>query len=136
MLKEKVADAPRLHQLISSLEVEVHEERQRTKRAEASTTPLLVRLEESGKRCKDLRDQLGRSEMARQRQVSELQAELSNVSKRLRVSKSQSAELARKLQDTQPPPMPPRAPPAFQQRSVATNLTMFGDQLSNYPSLM
>ena len=94
---------------------------------------LRAHLEESSRRQRALRDQLGKSELARQRESTEFQAELTKASKRLRASKNQNEQLARKFQEVaqhhphhhhhhQPPPP---APPVFQHRSMGH--VMFGE---------
>ena len=119
-----VDEAERLSEETARLRTELDEQQHATNRAEASNAPLQARVDDSLRRQKDLRDQLGRSELERQRQISAYQAELTNASKRLRASKSQNELLARKLQEAQQPLQqpPPPAPPAFQQRSSANAL--------------
>ena len=85
-----------------------------------------MKLDEANKRLKELRDQLGKSELEKQRQASEFQAELTTSAKRQRAIRSQNDQLARKLQEAQKSHavQPPPAPPALHQRSVG--MSMFG----------
>jgi len=119
-----VDEAERLSEETARLHTELDEQRHATKRAEASNAPLQAKLDDCLRRQKDLRDQLGKSELERQRQMSAYQAELTNASKRLRASKSQNELLTRKFQEAQQPLQqpPPPAPPAFQQRSSSNAL--------------
>lgn len=92
-----------------------------------------MQLEEFNQRQTDLRDKCGRSELNRQRQVAELQAELSNISKKLRATKNQNVELARKFIVTQPQQLPQPSPPVFHNRSATDSMQMFGDVQYMFP---
>ena len=102
-MRQTVDDTNRISAHAARLQGELDDQRLSTMRAEAQVAPLQARLDECTARQKELRIQLGKSELERQRQSTQFQSELSGTTKRLRAAKSQNEQLLRRVQQDQQP---------------------------------
>lgn len=95
--KERLADVQKLGETVVSLQRSLAEAREREQKARHDLAPLQAERDLLTEKNLTLRDQLGKSENDRHRQVSELQQQLSSVSKQLRITKSSNEDLQRMM---------------------------------------
>ena len=85
---------------VTSLETELRDAKAESRTAAAEVVPLRAQLAEAKRKSNELRGQVGRLEIDKQRKLSELQAELSATAKKYKAAKNQLSQ--RDLELAQP----------------------------------